>query len=93
MSCCPHWATTSAFQTVTTTCSKLRLCENEAPGGWSSGSPDIGTGGAPLLQGHIERLEDQLGAQVRRHDPAHDAPTPDVQADGQVSGTAMEVSQ
>ena len=41
--------------------------------------------GRPALrERHVERVEDELGAQMRRHRPADDAPAPRVEHDGEV---------
>ena len=40
--------------------------------------------GPALLHGHLQCLDYQLGAQVRRHRPAHDPPAEHVENDGQV---------
>ena len=40
--------------------------------------------GPALLHGHLQCLDYQLGAQVRRHRPAHDPPAEHVEDDGQV---------
>ena len=39
---------------------------------------------AALGERHVERVEDEVGAQVRRHRPADDATAPRVEDDGQV---------
>ena len=41
-------------------------------------------GGAPLRERHVERLEDELRAQMRRHRPAYDALAPRVDDHGEV---------
>jgi hypothetical protein len=38
----------------------------------------------PLPHGHVERVEDDLGLQARRHRPADDAAAPGVEDDGEV---------
>jgi len=37
-----------------------------------------------LRHGHVQRLEDDVGVEVRRHRPADDAATPRVEDDGEV---------
>src|SRR5882724_5613573 len=37
-----------------------------------------------LGDGHVERLQDELGAEVRRHGPADDATTPGVEHDSEI---------
>ena len=41
-------------------------------------------GGPPLRHGHVEGIEHELGAQVRRHGPADHAATPRIEDDGQI---------
>jgi hypothetical protein len=41
--------------------------------------------GRPALrEGHVEGLEHQLGAEMRRHRPADDPPTPRIEDHGEV---------
>jgi hypothetical protein len=40
-------------------------------------------GGTALRQRHVERLEDELSPEMRRHCPADDAPAPRVDDHGQ----------
>lgn len=40
--------------------------------------------GLALADGHVERLGDELGAEVGGHGPADDAPAPDVEDDSEV---------
>ena len=44
--------------------------------------------GLPLPHGHAERREHQVSPQMRRHRPAHDPATPDVEHHGQVEEAA-----
>ena len=40
--------------------------------------------GRRCVERHVERVEDELGAEVCRHRPADDAPTPGIEHDGEV---------
>jgi len=42
------------------------------------------TVGLALVQRHLKRVEHELGAQMRRHRPADDAPAEDIEHDGEV---------
>ena len=41
-------------------------------------------GGSPLSERHVERIQDEAGAQVAGHGPAHDTAAEGIQDDGQV---------
>jgi len=44
-------------------------------------------GRTPLRRGHVQGIEHQFGAQVRRHRPADHAATPHIEDDGQIEET------